>query len=190
MRPCRSSASHTPGSVAGRVSLVKSDHDSRRRILEILIAGKHRQICRAILLASLIATSIFGFRASIRPRQEPGPIFHRPSQPSRDMAPMIKRRRISACPAFETRPSRSFAPEECCRGTKQSHAAKSRPRLNCATSGPNAAGVRGAARAVSGPTPGMVHSRRAVYDRAARSFSFWSLAAIRADFSAICVSRS
>jgi len=36
--------------------------------------------------------------------------------------------RISACPAFETRSSRSLPPDKNCRGTSPSHAAKSRRR--------------------------------------------------------------
>ena len=116
-----------PGSAAGRVSLVRSDHDSRRRILEILIAGKHRPDLSRPLVGQRNRDQHFRRGdASIRPSQAPGPIFLRALQPCRDMAPMIESRRISACPAFETRPSRSFPPEDCCRGTRPSHAAKSR----------------------------------------------------------------
>lgn len=41
----------------------------------------------------------------------------------RVIAPMIRSRRISVWPAFRNRPRRSF-PQECCRGTRPSQAAK------------------------------------------------------------------
>ena len=74
------------------------------------------QIARAILLARAIATSIFGFLASIRSSHDPSVMDLRPSRLNRDIAPMISNWRMSAWPAFETRPSRSLPPEECCRG--------------------------------------------------------------------------
>ena len=66
------------------------------------------QIALAILFASAIATSILGFLASIPDSQDLSRIVLRPSQFKRDIAPMIKSRRISACPAFDIRPSRSL----------------------------------------------------------------------------------
>jgi hypothetical protein len=92
--------------------------------------------------AKCCRTAFKGGASSIRANHESPTIFCRPSQPSRDMAPMIRSCRISAYPAFETRPRRSLPPEECCRGTNSSHAAKSRSRLNCAMSRPNASRIR------------------------------------------------
>jgi hypothetical protein len=84
------------------------------------------QIARAILLANATATSIFGFLPSMRASHDPAAIDLRPSQLNRDIAPIISNRRMSNWPAFETRPSRSLPPEECCRGTSPTQAAKSR----------------------------------------------------------------
>ena len=63
------------------------------------------QIARAILFANAIATSIRGFLASICASQDPLGMDLRPSQFSRDIAPMISNWRMSACPSFETRAS-------------------------------------------------------------------------------------
>jgi hypothetical protein len=115
------------------------------------------QIARALRLASAIATNIRGFLPSIRASQEPSGIDRHPSQFRRDMAPMIRRRRMSAWPDFDTRPSRSFPPDECWGGTSPSHAEKSRPRRKVAMSGAKDS----TASAVSGPTPGIVCKRRA-----------------------------
>lgn len=68
------------------------------------------QIALAILFARAMATSILGFRANIPDSQDLSGIVFRTSQFRRDIAPMIKSRRISACPAFDIRPSRSFPP--------------------------------------------------------------------------------
>jgi len=62
------------------------------------------QIVRAILFAKAIATTIFGLRANIRASHDPWGIDFLPSQVRRDIAPIMRSRRISACPAFETRP--------------------------------------------------------------------------------------
>lgn len=67
------------------------------------------QILRAILFASAMSTSIFGFLASIRASQEAGAGGLRRVVVTCDIAPMIKSRRMSAWPAFDTRPSRSLA---------------------------------------------------------------------------------
>ena len=88
------------------------------------------QIARAILLAKAIATSIFSFLPSIRASHDPSGMALRSSQANRDIAAMISNWRISTCPAFETRPSRSLPPVERCRGTSPSQAAKFRPRLS------------------------------------------------------------
>ena len=144
------------------------------------------QIARAILFAKAIATSIRGFLSNIRASHEPGWIDFRPSQLSRVIAPMIKSRRMSACPAFETRPSRIFPPDECCRGTRPSQAAKSRPHLKLPIGGAKAS----IASAVTGPTPGIVCNcrvRSAFFDR---TLTFFVLDSIRAVFSAICKMRS
>jgi hypothetical protein len=108
------------------------------------------QTIRAILLASAIATSISGLRSNIR-------LSHKPAIPFRlahwttDMAPMISNRRISRCPIFDVRPSRSLPPLECCRGTRPSQAAKSRSRLPEIAARANA----GSVMALSNPIPGM-----------------------------------
>lgn len=101
-----------------------------------------------IFLAKAIATSIRGFRAAMRASHESSGIDLRPSQLSRDIAPMISSLRISVCPAFEVRPRRSFPPEENWRGTRPSHAAKSRPQLKFSIGEAKVS----TARAVNGPT--------------------------------------
>lgn len=83
---------------------------------------------------------------------EPSRIDFRPSQLRRDIAPIINSLRISACPALEIRPSRSLPPDENWRGTRPSHAEKSRPHRKFCIGGANAS----TASAVNGPTPGMV----------------------------------
>ena len=62
------------------------------------------QIVRAILFAKAIATTILGLRANIRASHDPCGIDFLPSQVRRDIAPIMRSRRISACPAFEMRP--------------------------------------------------------------------------------------
>src|SRR6185436_13923672 len=56
---------------------------------------------RAILLASAIATSIFGLRASMRCSQLPSGAPFRKVERTTAIAPMISRRRISRWPIFE-----------------------------------------------------------------------------------------
>jgi hypothetical protein len=92
------------------------------------------QTIRAILLASAIATSIFGLRARSRSSHEPSRIDFNPIQFNRDIAPMINRRRMSDCPAS----SRSLPPDDICRGTSPSQAAKSCPHLNVSIAGAKA----------------------------------------------------
>ena len=88
------------------------------------------QTMRAILLASAMATKIFGLRTRSRSSHDPSRMDLAPIQFSRDIAPMINRRRMSDCPALDTRPSRSLPPDHICLGTSPSQAAKSRPHLN------------------------------------------------------------
>lgn len=68
-------------------------------------------------------------------QHDPSTIDLRASTVRRDMAPMINNDRISVCPAFDTRPSRSLPPEAYWRGTRPSQAAKSRPRLKLSIGG-------------------------------------------------------
>jgi hypothetical protein len=83
------------------------------------------QTLLVILLAKAIATSMRGFRASMRDSHEPGLPPSRPRQCTMDIDPAINKRRISGCPIFEVRPSFCFPPLECCRGTSPSKAEKS-----------------------------------------------------------------
>ena len=71
------------------------------------------QIARAILLAKANATSMRGLRAIIRASHDPSGMDLRPSQFSRDNAPMTKSARLSVWPALDTRPSHSLPPKEC-----------------------------------------------------------------------------
>ena len=144
------------------------------------------QIARAILLASAMATNIRGFLAIICVSQETLRIDRRASQASPDIAPMIRSRRMSAWPAFDTRPNRSLPPEERWRGTSPSHAAKPRPHWKLAIWGANAS----TASAVRGPMPGIVCNRLDMSVCAAKSFAFFVFASILTVFSAICSTRS
>jgi hypothetical protein len=69
-------------------------------------------MARAILLASAIATSNPGFLSSILANHGHGRILFRSSQFNRVIAPVISNLRISDCPAFDMRPSRTLPPEE------------------------------------------------------------------------------
>ena len=69
-----------------------------------------------------------------------------------DIAPVISRLRISFWPIFETLPSRSLPPVDCCIGTRPSQAPKSRPRSKQLVSGAKAS----IAKAVCSPAPGIV----------------------------------
>ena len=122
------------------------------------------QIARAILLANAIATSIFGYRSSMRPSQDPGGTGFRPIQFSRDIAPINSKRRMSDCPAFDILPSRSLPPEGHCLGTSPSQAVKSRPRLNVVIGGAKAS----MAKAERGPIPGTVCGLLAIVVRIAK----------------------
>ena len=116
------------------------------------------QIARAILLASAMADTIRGLRASLRCSQLPsGPPF-REAERMTAIAPVINRRRMSRWPIFEVLPRSGLPPVECCRGTSPSQAAKSRPRRKTAIGGAKVP----IAIAVIGPTPGMVCKRRSV----------------------------
>ena len=118
---------------------------------------------RAILLASAIATSIFGLRASMRCSQLPSGAPFRTAARTTAIAPVISSRRMSRCPIFEMLPRTCLPPVECCRGTSPTHAAKSRPRLKTSIGGAKVS----IARAVIGPTPGIVCRRRVVSPYAA-----------------------
>jgi len=94
------------------------------------------QIARAILLASAVATTRRGFFSSMRASHgSAGVPPLRIAQLTIAMAPQISNRRISRCPIFVVLPNRSLPPLEFCLGTRPSHAAKSRPRLNCSMGG-------------------------------------------------------
>lgn len=72
-----------------------------------------------------------------------------------ELAPIIRSLRKLRSPIFVVRSSRSLPPLECCRGTRPSQAAKSRPRRNVLAAGASAT----SAVAITDPTPGMVISR-------------------------------
>jgi hypothetical protein len=84
------------------------------------------------------ATSILGFLASIRESHAPCAGGLRLAHLTRVIAPMISSLRMSACPAFDIRPSLSFPPDENCRGTRPSQAAKSRPHRKFSIAGAKA----------------------------------------------------
>lgn len=92
------------------------------------------------------------------------------------LAPMISNRRGDRPPIFVVAPRRCFPPVECCRGTRPSQAAKSRPRRKVSGGGARATKVV----AISGPMPGIVISRRATSFSLARrlisasSLPIWS----------------
>ena len=103
-----------------------------------------------------------GIMKSWSTSSDPSRIDLLPIQFNRDLAPMIKRRRMSDCPDLEMRPSRSLPPDDNRLGTSPSHAAKSRPHLKVSIAGAKAS----IASAVIGPTPGTVCSLRAMGTRA------------------------
>src|SRR3978361_2009377 len=96
-----------------------------------------------------------GLRGSILASQEPAGAPLRIDQRMTVIAPMIRRRRMSRWPILDTRPRTCFPPEENCRGTRPSQAAKSRPRLNVAIGGANVS----IAIAVIGPVPALLMYR-------------------------------
>jgi hypothetical protein len=93
----------------------------------ILALRQHSPYCTGILLASAIATSLRGLRASMRSCQVPSGAPFRQAQRTMVIAPMIRSRRMSRCPIFEIRPRTCLPPVEWCRGASPSRAAKSRP---------------------------------------------------------------
>ena len=113
---------------------------------------------RAILFARAIATSMRGFRASMRANHDPPRAGLRDAQPTTAIAPMISNRRISLYPIFEVLPRTCLPPLECCNGTRPSQAAKFRPFRKLSIAGAKVL----IASAVTGPTPGIVLRRRAV----------------------------
>src|SRR3546814_3853711 len=84
------------------------------------------------------------------------------------------------------RPRRLLQPEEKYRGTRPRQGEQSRPHLKRSIGGAKAS----TARAVNGPTPGMVCKRRAVSASAASALIFAVRALMRPVFSAICSSKS
>lgn len=116
------------------------------------------QIPRAILPAKAMATSMRGFRDNMRASHVPSAAPFREAQFTTAIAPVTRRRRISRCPIFDVLPRRCLPPLEFCLGTRPSHAAKSRPRLNWSIGGAKVS----IANAPTGPTPGMVCRRRDV----------------------------
>ena len=76
------------------------------------------------------------------------------SQRKLAVAPRTRSRLKYGLPCFVILPSLSFPPLEFCRGTRPSHAAKSRPERNMEGSGTCA----NRAALINAPTPGMVLS--------------------------------
>jgi len=101
------------------------------------------QIPRAILPAKAMATSMRGFRDNMRASHVPSAAPFREAQFTTAIAPVTRRRRISRWPIFDVLPRRCFPPLEFCFGTRPSHAAKSRPRLNWSALLQRLAAVRG-----------------------------------------------
>ena len=99
-----------------------------------------------------------------------------------DIAPVIKRRRMSRWPILEVRPKTCFPPLECWRGTSPSQAAKSLPFRNIVSAGAKAS----MAMAVIGPRPGMVIIRDEASDCAASFFKTASSELTWADKASIC----
>lgn len=117
------------------------------------------QILPGHLVASAIAPSIAGLRPTSVTANFPAQLCGaKPAQSH--IAPMTRRRQISAWPALIMRLKHFLLPEGCCLGTNPNRTAKSRPVFNCAISEPNAS----TATAVSGPAPGVVWSRHALSD--------------------------
>ena len=110
---------------------------------------------RAVLLAIATVTSRCGLRSSRDRTQAAVRVWLVSARRVTDVAPTIGKRRRSPLPIFETRPSRSFPPDEFCLGTSPSQAANCRPDLKVVGSGTLAA----SAVAVMTPTPGIVSSR-------------------------------
>lgn len=105
--PVRSSTSHTSFTDAACSRQRVLCGDSRRRDPVILLFRHHGPDGSRLLFASAIATCMRGFFASIRSSHEPCWMQDRPSRLSRDIAPIMSWRLMSACPAFVIRPSRS-----------------------------------------------------------------------------------
>jgi len=122
------------------------------------------QTVLAILFASATVISMRGFRASMPANHAPALSGLRPATFVTELAPMMRSLRKLRSPIFVVRPRRSFPPLECCRGTRPSQAAKSRPRRKVLAAGASAA----SAVAITGPTPGIVISRLATGSAFAR----------------------
>ena len=139
-------------------------------------------LARAILLASAKAATIGGLRSNMRSSQGFCGAPRRRAQRITAIAPVTSSRRMSRCPIFDVFPSLCFPPEECCRGTNPSHAAKSRPRRNCSIGGAKVS----IASAVIGPTPGMVCNCRGMAVALDAAASFAETAVRRDVNSSIC----
>ena len=122
------------------------------------------QTVLAILFASATVISMRGFRASMPANHAPALSGLRPATFVTELAPMMRSLRKLRSPIFVVRPRRSFPPLECCRGTRPSQAAKSRPRRKVLAAGASAT----SAVAITGPTPGIVISRLATGSAFAR----------------------
>ena len=85
---------------------------------------------RAMLFANATATTGIGFRSSIRASQDPFGAPRLDAHRITAVAPMTSNRRMSRRTIFDVFPSFCLPPVECCRGTRPSQAAKSRPRRN------------------------------------------------------------
>src|SRR3954464_10109658 len=93
------------------------------------------QMIRAILFAKATAATLIGLRAIILPSQVSAKPGLRWLQRMTDMAPITSRRRIDRSPILVIRPRRALPPLEFWRGTRPSHAEKSRADRKLPASG-------------------------------------------------------
>ena len=110
-----------------------------------------------VLHPAHIPAGFRGLRAGIRASHESSGIPRQMAHRIFAMAPVIRSRLRSRWPIFDILPSLSFPPVVCCRGTRPTQAAKSRPLWKVCIGGAKAC----SAIAVIGPTPGMVKRRDA-----------------------------
>lgn len=96
---------------------------------------------------------------------------------------MMSNRRISCCPILETLARCVFPPVECWRGTKPTHAAKSRSLRKVSGGGVKTS----MATAVMGPMPGIVWRRRVMTLHLARDLNWRSSSAMASDSALILV---
>ena len=151
-RPCRSIALTVRRPPHTHVSdAACTQADALAGFLKSLFVVIMDQRPRATLLARAMATSMRGFLASIRPSQLPSGAPLRLACCTTAIAPVMSSRRVSRWPIFDVPPSRCLPPVECCRGTRPSHAAKSRDRRKMVMGGAKVS----IAIALIGPTPGI-----------------------------------